>query len=194
MKRILPFIMLGCAAVVMQSCEDSASQAGSSLVEDEVKIIEDESFTVRGVSDPNPSVRSRTILQLLGRISAARYGDFSSDIVCQYMPSASIDTTNTDVSKIDSVKLLLTMYKDGFVGDSVVPMGVTVYPLNRQLPTELYSDFNPADYYDPVPLGSATYSALLENSPYAGTDSEWSKYNHIAVDLPKEFAAKLYNL
>lgn len=186
--------MLGLAAVAMQSCEDSTSQAGSSLVEDEVKIIEDETFTVSGVSDPNPSVRSRTILQLLGRISAEGYGDFSSDIVCQYMPSASIDTVNTDVSKIDSVKLLLTMYKDGFVGDSVVPMGVTVYPLNRQLPTELYSDFTPADYYDRTPIGSATYSALLENSPYAGTDSEGSKYKHIAVDLPREFAVKLYNL
>ena len=194
MKRIFPSILLVLGTVAMQSCEDSVSQAGSSLVEDEVKIIDDESFTVSGVSDPNESVRSRTVLQLLGRISAEGYGEFSSDIVCQYMPSASIDTTNNSATNIDSVKLLLTMYKGGFVGDSVVPMGVTVYPLNRQLPTELFSDFDPEGYYDTTPLGSATYSAMLEDSPYAGTDSEGSQYKHIAVDLPKEFGVKLYNL
>ena len=93
MKHILPFIALGMTAMAMQSCEDSVSQAGSSLVEDEVEIIEDSSFAVKGVSDPNNAVRSRTVLQLLGRLSAEGYGDFSSDIVCQYMPAANIDTT-----------------------------------------------------------------------------------------------------
>ena len=81
MKHILPFIALGMTAMAMQSCEDSVSQAGSSLVEDEVEIIEDSSFAVKGVSDPNNAVRSRTVLQLLGRLSAEGYGDFSSDIV-----------------------------------------------------------------------------------------------------------------
>lgn len=194
MKRILPSIALVLGTVMLQSCEDTTSQAGSSLVEDEVKIIEDDAFTASGESEPNRAVRSRTILQLLGRISATGYGDFSSDIVCQYMPATSVDTTNTNVSMIDSVKLLLTMYKGGFVGDSVVPMGVAVYPLNRQLPTELYSDFDPSGYYDPTPIGTATYSAMLEDSPYAGTDSEGSQYKHIAVDLPKQFGIDLYNL
>ena len=195
MKHILPTIALGLTALAMQSCEESVSQAGSSLVEDEVEIVEDSSFEVKGMSDPNDAVRSRTILQLLGRLSAEGYGDFSSDIVCQYMPAANIDTFNTEASYIDSVKLLLTMYKGGFVGDSVVPMGVSVYKLTEQLPTELYSNFDPTGYYDASsPWASATYSALLEDSPYAGTDSEGSQYKHIVVDLPKEFGEELFQL
>ena len=70
MKHILPTIALGLTALAMQSCEESVSQAGSSLVEDEVEIVEDSSFEVKGMSDPNDAVRSRTILQLLGRLSA----------------------------------------------------------------------------------------------------------------------------
>lgn len=193
-KHILPSIALGVAALAMQSCEESVSQAGSSLVEDEIEIIEDSSFAVTGTSDPNNAVRSRTILQLLGRLSAEGYGDFSSDIVCQYMPAANIDTFNTKASYVDSVKLLLTMYKGGFAGDSVVPMGVSVHRLTKQLPTELYSDFDPTGYYEEEPFGTAVYSALLDGSPYAGTDSEGSQYKHIAVDLPKSFGEDLYNL
>lgn len=194
MKHILPFIALGVTAMAMQSCEDSVSQAGSSLVEDEVEIIEDSSFAVKGVSDPNNAVRSRTVLQLLGRLSAEGYGDFSSDIVCQYMPAANIDTTNTKASYVDSVKLLLTMYKGGFAGDSVVPMGVSVHRLTKQLPTDMYSNFDPTGYYDVTPMASAAYSALLDGSPYAGTDSEGSQYKHIAVDLPRQFGVDLFNL
>lgn len=193
MKHILPSIALCVAALAMQSCEDSVSQAGSSLVEDEVEIIEDSSFKVAGASDPNNSVRSRTVLQLLGRLSAQGYGDFSSDIVCQYMPAANIDTTNTKASYVDSVKLLLTMYKGGFAGDSVIPMGVSVHRLIKQLPTDMYSDFDPTGYYEAEPMGTASYSALLDGSPYTGTDSEGSQYKHIAVDLPREFGVDLFN-
>ena len=93
MKRIsklLPIIFP--AMIVLAACDESVSQTGSSLVEGETQIIDQEDFTVTGVSTPNNSVRSRTVLQLLGRLSAEGYGDFSSDIVCQYMPAANIDT------------------------------------------------------------------------------------------------------
>jgi hypothetical protein len=168
-----------------QSCEDSTTQAGSSLVEDEVEIVYDSSFSTTGVSDPVTSVHSRTILQLLGRLNAEGYGEFSSDIVCQYMPAANIDTTNTTANDVDSVKLLLLMYKGGFAGDSVVPMGLSVYPLTQQLPTDMESNFNPAGMYDPNPIGSVSYSALLDGSPDRGVDSEGSVYKQIVVDLPR---------
>lgn len=198
MKLLLPFVTTATivAGISLQSCSDSLSQAGTSLVEDEISIVEDSLFTVTALSEPNNSVRSRTILQLLGRLSAQGYGDFSSDIVCQYMPAANIDTFCVTVDDIDSVKLLLTMYKGGFVGDSIVPMGLSVYELNRQLPSTLYSDFDPAGYYDPsAPIASTTYSALFNGyDDYVGTDSEGSSYKHIAVDLPVEFGKRLYNL
>ena len=95
MKRFYPFIFIVVAALMAASCDESTTQAGSSLVEDEVEIVYDSSFSTTGISDPNTSVHSRTILQLLGRLNAKGYGEFSSDIVCQYMSAANVDTTNT---------------------------------------------------------------------------------------------------
>ena len=194
MKRFYPFIFIVVAALMAASCDESTTQAGSSLVEDEVEIVYDSSFSTTGISDPNTSVHSRTILQLLGRLNAKGYGEFSSDIVCQYMSAANVDTTNTTANDIDSVILLLLMYKGGFAGDSVVPMGLTVYPLTQQLPTNMESNFDPSGMYDPNPIGSVSYSALFDGSPDVGIDSEGSLYKQIVVDLPKQIGIDLYNL
>lgn len=195
MKRIshyLPFILP--AVMLMAACDENVSQTGSSLVEGETQIINQEDFTVNGQSTPNTSVRSRTVLQLLGRLSAEGYGDISSDIVCQYMPAANIDTFDVAREDIDSVKLVLTMYKGGFAGDSVAPMGLTVHRLTRQLQSPLYSDFDPAGYYDPTPIGSTVYSAKIAGSSAVGTDSEGSVYKNIYVDLPLSIGQDLYDL
>ncbi|MDE6765105.1 MAG: hypothetical protein K2J52_02215, partial [Duncaniella sp.] len=90
-SNILSTAVVGAITFSFVACEDSLS-AGGSLVANETTIVLDSTFTVMGLPEANPSVRSRTVLQLLGRIDAAGYGDFSSDIVCQYMPASKIDT------------------------------------------------------------------------------------------------------
>ena len=163
------------ATLSVISCDESTSTAGGSLVEDEVEIVIDSNFTVSGRPVSNDLVQSRTVLQLLGNLDAKGYGNLRSDIVCQYMPSSYVDTFYVKPDYIDSVKLVLSMYKDGFAGDSVVPMGLTVYELNKQLPSPIYSDFTPDGYYDPsAPIGSTSYSALIDGAEDIGADSEGS--------------------
>lgn len=182
------------AAMAVASCDETTSTAGGSLVQDEVEIIIDSAFTVSGRAVSNDLVQSRTVLQLLGRIDAEGYGSLSSDIVCQYMPTAYVDTIGVKPEYIDSVKLVLTMFKDGFAGDSVVPMGVSVYPLTRQLTSPIYSDFNPKDYYDASKLlGSTTYSGLIDGAAGVGADNSGSIYKDIFVKLPREIGVDLYN-
>lgn len=182
------------AALAMASCDESTSTVGSSLSKNEVEIIVDSTFTVSGRAVINDLVQSRTILQLLGQIDAEGYGSLKSDIVCQYMPSAFVDTLGVKPEYIDSVKLVLTMFKDGFAGDSIVPMGVTVYPLTRQLPSPIYSDFNPSDYYDSsTVLGSTTYSGLIDGADGVGADGSGNIYKDIMVPLPKEIGVNLLN-
>lgn len=173
------------AAMAVASCDETTSTAGGSLVQDEVEIVIDSTFTVSGRAVDNDLVQSRTVLQLLGRIDAEGYGSLSSDIVCQYMPSAYVDTVGIKPDYIDSVKLILTMFKDGFAGDSVVPMGVSVYPLTRQLTSPIYSNFNPSGYYDSSKLlGSATYSGLIDGADGVGADNSGNIYKDIAIMLP----------
>lgn len=191
-NKIFSAVALAAAGAAAVSCEDSLT-AGGSLVADDTAIIRDSMFTVAGLPDANPSVRSRTVLQLLGRIDAKGYGVFSSDIVCQYMPASEIDTLGVKREYIDSVKLVLSVYKDGFAGDSVVPMGLSVHYLNKQLPTTLDSDFDPKGYYDETPVGSTSYSGLMDGYQFVGTDTEGSMYKNIYVNLPLELGRNLYD-
>lgn len=193
MKRIALLPLIAVMLLPFTSCEDSVSTAGGSLVQDEVEIIIDENFSVSGRSVSNSLVQSRTVLQLLGNIDAKGYGSLKSDIVCQYMPAASLVTDGVTSETIDSVKLVLAMFKDGFAGDSVVPMGLSVYELNRTLPSPIYSDFDPEDYYDPADkIGSTVYSALIDGSKEVGVDNSGSVFKEIRVKLPREFGVKLF--
>ena len=178
---------------MLWSCDDTTTAAGESLVSGQTQIVRDSLFTITGVPEASGAVRSRTTLQLLGRYSAQGYGQFESDIVCQYMPSASMDTLDVTANEIDSVKLCLSMYRNGFAGDSVAPMGLSVHRLTKQLPTPIYSDFDPSGYYDPTPIGSTSYSALINGYPYLATDTEGALYKDVNVDLPVEFGRELFN-
>ena len=85
--------------------------------------------------------------------------------------------------------------KDGFAGDSCgADGGLRFYELNKQLPSPIYSDFTPDGYYDPsAPIGSTSYSALIDGAEDIGADSEGSIIKDIKVTLPTEFGVRLYN-
>lgn len=172
------------------SCDNENSPIGSSIIEDNISITVDSIFTITGSSVPNKAVQSRTLLQLLGRIDAAGYGTLSSDVVTQFMPSVSLDTTNVTVNDIDSIKLMMGVYHGNFVGDSVAPMGIEVYRLTRDLPSPIYSDFDPTGYYDPDQrIGYKIYNA----STLGESDSaKNATYHTVSVNLPQALAREFF--
>lgn len=174
------------------SCEESNS-IGSSLIQSENSIIIEEGFTVKGTSIDNSKVQSRTIMQLLGEINAKGYGKFRSDFVTQFMPAAALDSTLVSAEHIDSVKLLMMFNRGSLVGDSVIPMGLEVYRLTKNLPVPIFSDFDPEEYYDrTAPIASKVYSANNIGLP---TDSlKKLSYREIYVDLPRELGMELFDL
>lgn len=176
------------AAIAVTGCEE-ATTMGSSLIQDETEFVIDSSFTVTGRSVENRKVQSRTVVQLLGKIDADGYGLLKSDVVTQFMPSNVMETEG--VTSIDSIKLRLAIPAGGFVGDSLVPMGLEVYRLDRQLPSPIYSDFDPSGYYDPANiLGSRIYSAAAIGE--SDSLAELS-YRFVYVDLDKSLGEDFYN-
>lgn len=178
-------------AVVASGCDDVTSSVGSSLVEDRVTVVIDSSFTLVGRSVENKRVQSRTITQLLGRIEAQGYGDLSSTVVTQFMPGVVLETGQFTADDIDSVKLFMQMSNGAYVGDSVMPMGVKVYPLTRVLPSPIYSDFDPTGYYDATDCwGSAIYTATA----IGASDSVRNlAMRSIEVKLPRKLGVDIYD-
>ncbi len=142
------------------------STIGSSIVNDELAVVIDSTFTVTGHSVPNAKIQSRTDVQLLGIIDAKGYGHLSSEFVTQFMPSNALDTVGVTVNDIDSLMLGMVASEGQYVGDSIVPMGIDVYRLKRALPYPIFSNFNPEDYYSPDDLiASKIYNATRLGMP-----------------------------
>lgn len=150
MKYQLAHIVAAAAMLFAASaCEDTTSNIGSSLVNDDVKIVIDSAFTANGRSVAIQSIRPKTVTQILGKIDVPEYGRLSSSVVSQFLPSTELDTANFVPSDVDSLILTLRYANGSFIGDSVAPMGVNVYALTKQLPAGIASDFDPEGYYNP---------------------------------------------
>lgn len=175
-------------ATWLYSC-DHVSQIGSSIVEDQITVTIDSSFEVTGHSLPIEKVQSRTISQLFGRIDANGYGRLSSDVVTQFMPATPLDTNIIKVENIDSMLLVMSVVKGEYMGDSIVPLGLDIYRLDRQLPSPIYSNFNPEDYYSQDNLLSSVIYNISNNSTGKSfTDGR----TEITAKLPLDFAKSLY--
>lgn len=185
--HILPLLSL--ALIGIGACDDSASSIGSSITDDIADIIVDSAFTVEGKTVEVKSIAPRTTTQLLGAIDVPGYGRFSSDVVTQFLPSTQLDTANFSAEDVDSLYLNLTYARGAFIGDSVAPMGITVYPLTKALPNDINSAFNPEGYYDPTPIATKIYNAsTLHESAEVGA----ATYRTIGVKLPTSRGREIF--
>lgn len=174
----------------LQSCTDE--NIGSSLTDTRAAIIEDSSFVITGHSVPNQRLMARTSTQLVGLLKADGYGTLSSEVVTQFIPSTIIDTTGVSLDMIDSCRLMLTITPSGFTGDAQPPMRLSVYRLNKQLPTPLYSDFDPTGYYDESDLlGSNSYSPKSTTRVYLGSSQNLTAYDAVFVPMPVSLAREI---
>ena len=190
MKRGSFFILLpALLAVGFASCnEDSTSSIGSSLTESNVIITIDSAYTVSGKTIRVESIRPKADQLLLGSLSIENYGTFSSSAVAQFLPSTELDTTNYSSDNIDSLHLVLRYALGNFIGDSIAPMGLTIYPLTKLLPNDISSNFNPEGYYNKTPITTTTYNTLSESNQLnsAGT------YREIHVKMPTSLGRDIF--
>ncbi len=180
------------ATLGFTACDDNVTTLGSSLIEDETAVVIDSSFTITGHSVENNDLQSRTSAQILGALSAKEYGSFSSDFVAQFMPSLQLDTVGVSLSDIDSIKLVMTFNAGSLTGDSIVPMGFKVYPLTAQLPSPIYSDFDPSGYYDESNCWTPGNQIYTGNALYDDSISTTVRTRSVAVKLPKDFAVSFF--
>lgn len=188
-SRIFP-ALAGCLLVLsgllMGSCKET-SNIGGSLVQEQLMVVVDSAYTVSGHSVALTAVRSRTTDQLLGSINVPGYGQLSSSVVTQFLSATTLDSTFT-AADLDSIVLNLQYAVGGFIGDSVAPMGLSIYELTRALPSPIFSNFDPAGYYKSTPMARVVYNASTMES-----DSLKSLLvRSIRVKLPREFGQELY--
>ena len=186
------------ATAAIIACDDN--NIGKTIADADSHLVVDSTFTITGQSVSNSKIHSRSVTQILGVIDSPDYGTLNSDYVTEFMPVSVIDTTGVSVNEIDSIRMSMVMQMGAYSGDSITPMRVSVYRLNKNLPYPIYSDFDPKEYYSEKDLlGASSYALTMLNQKDTLflQDSFSGKriyYREISVKLPTKMAKDLFNL
>ncbi|MDR1718917.1 MAG: DUF4270 domain-containing protein [Dysgonamonadaceae bacterium] len=135
-----------CLGVVCYSCEQDATTVGMGMLPDQDKVnVYADTITLDATTIKLDSIYAKTVYGLLGEIYEPSYGNFKSGYICQFYPAVAFRDSAID-HKVDSIKL--SIYYQSFLGDSLVPMEASVYPVVKALGKNYYTNQNPADYCD----------------------------------------------
>lgn len=197
MKNTFCVILATAVLLIMGSCTDET--IGVSITDSLSSVIEDSSFVITGHAVRNDRVLMRTTSKMLGRINAEGYGSLAAEAVTMWMPALNIDTAGVKPEWIDSCRLKLRIpTSNGFTGDTLAPMRLSVYRLNKSLPSPIYSDFDPTDYYDAHDLlASESYSPssgwIEVSTSYLSSSVTYDTVRVISVPVPTELGRELFN-
>lgn len=191
------------------SCNDDSGTIGFSVDTTSLTIYIDSSFVYTQHTDsvsafPVDSLPNRTIIQMLGEVVIPDYGTVKADYLTQFYPVAEFDTNLVKPDMVDSVGVEIAFQYNSFFGDSLAPMQLTVYPLNKLLREDgnvrvpIYSNLNPAEYYDPADkLGSSFYVASTQSYPDSLLDDNGYRFIKQTFgstpDEKKAWAEKFYD-
>ncbi len=206
-KQIFPLCFLIIA--LFYACNDDSGEVGFSVDTTLLTIYIDSSFVYTQQSDSVStsavdSLPNRTIVQMLGEVTVPGFGSVKADYLTQFYPVADFDTVLVKPDMIDSMGVEIAFQYNSFFGDSLAPMQLTVYQLNKLLRDEenvrqpIYSNLNPEDYYDEADkLGSSFYVASVQSYPDSLLDEDGYRYIKMTFgstdEEKKEWADNFYN-
>ena len=138
-------------------CDDDLNSVGSNIQppSDSIYVTTD-TIILKARTVPVDSVYARTINGVLGKYQDDIFGTIKSDYLCQFYYSDSTKFKD-NLQSIDSVKFGIDFAL--FSGDSLAPMGLSVYEVTKKLPDNFYTNVDPSPY-----IGSSP--KLLTNSAY----------------------------
>ena len=180
-------------SAMLIGCNDDVPTTGSDLVQGEVTIYVDSlTMKLNSASVYEETFDSRAVTKLLGKLRVEQYGNLDCSFVTQLMAATSMEVPDSiTVESVDSMRLIFTVPRGQFTGDSLAPQQLTVYRLIDQLPADINSSYDPTGHYNTTPLGSRTYtvSALSQ----AGDSLlPQTKNIRIPVMMPKDLAIETF--
>ena len=181
------------SGLLFWACEDTTSDVGMGILPDEDKIgIYADTVYLDATTIKLDSIYASTIFGMLGEIYDPTYGSLKSSYMCQfYAPETNVFPDSVIDNRIDSVVLRICYHS--YLGDSLAPMQVSVYPVTKVLNENYYTNAKLSDYYDANSVwGRKGYTARdLNVSDSANTANQYLK--SLYVRLPDSLGVKFYN-
>lgn len=194
MKFRFSFVLIAVLSFLFFSC---GSDMSSELVKEiqpvaDGIIIEADTFHINTETRLVESIISKPDSFLLGSFHDNIYGTTQGEILTQFNYPKNYTYMNpaVAVSELDSIVLSLNFYSDSYFGDTIMPMEIKVYELNKILNynTNYHSNENPADYAD--------LTKLLGNKQESWRSADWISEDYsktIRIKLSSEFVQRFFD-
>ena len=180
------------SGLLFWACEDTVSDVGMGILPDEDKIgIYTDTVYLDATTIKLDSIYANTVYGMLGEIYDPTYGSLKSSYMCQfYAPEIGVFPDTVINNQIDSVVLRICYHS--YLGDSLAPMEVSVYPITKALNENYYTNVSPSDYYDSETVwGRKGYTARdLNVSDSLNIANQYLK--NLYVRLPDDLGVKFY--
>lgn len=191
-------LILSAAALAFTSCDDTTGSLGTDIMPGNDFVTR--KFAVYGLPTASyaagDSVLARSSISYLGRYTDPETGTIvNSDFLAQFHCAENFSFPDSVIDdKMTSVQLKL--FISDYVGDSLAPFRLDVYPLNKVLDpnSNYYTNIDPTKYYDvnEPPIASRWYSITdLSIEDSARWSSSYSK--NITITLPTEIGQTIYD-
>lgn len=177
------------ASFFITSCDDNIDSVGEGIQPDTDDIIFDidhVQFAAKTVT-LDDYIFVQNDKALLGEISDPKLGKTKADFLAEYYcANASFTLGYDNEATIDSVQLQMGFVHKGFIGDTVKPMTVSVYELNKELEPNFYTNIDPLQYCDMKTILGQRYFSVQDLERVEG-----GKY--LIVELDKKYGQNLYD-
>lgn len=194
LRFLIPFA--GAASLLAaSSCDNELSQIGPALSVGEATInIDSLYFDLHATAVENNDYDSRTGNLLLGNLNVPEYGALNCSYVTRLMCATSLDVPDSLrlPERVDSCILKLRLVRGDLTGDSLSPLRINAYRLDRQLPSGISNNFDPEGYYSQSGLLGSKSCVM---SVIGSSDSLFAKKTYIDIDIPvsAEFGKEVFN-
>lgn len=194
---------LALASFFLVSCDDTTDNIGSSLIDNVDKLhITTDTFTVSTRSIVADSVLSRNMTGYLGKVRDPETGAYlSSSFMTQFyspenfsFPDKDSIQSRDELGDVMADSCDIRLYYNGFYGDSLATMKMSVYELTKPVEEQkyFYSNFNPEKEY-------ISGNENKTNKVYTLVDlnvDEKTRYSSdympaIRISLDKEYGTKI---
>ena len=190
-KIFLFTLLLSCVAFL--ACEDTFDKMGMGIQPEEDKIsVFDTILSIDAYTVKMDSIYAKSYSGFLGNFYDSEYGDVKAGYLCQYYASSGFSDSIIGERGNEITSVRLQIYYLSYIGDSLAPMEVSVYPVVNPLEKDYYTNVDPEKYCDKSRLlARKTYTARdLNISDSINSLSTYVK--SISIDLPTSLGQSFY--
>ena len=184
------FAIVSCfIALAFASCNDDLNPIGGTIQPpgDGISTATDTLAIAARTISMQDSVYARTINGVLGQYEDDLFGTIKADYLCQfYFPKGGKFQDN--LLQIDSVQFVIDFIN--YTGDTLAPMGLSVYEATKAIPENFYTNVDPTKYIGEKPTLLASEAYTISGTKIISSST---KQRAIIADLGIDFGKRIYN-